>query len=105
MTEVPFEYLNPPPEPGVKTDWSLVAGPDGETVWRQKIHEDIANNIGEPTAMDWESFLETLAVNAGVGAIISAVKNPARAAALKQTLLHLADVIYAAYGIQTPPHQ
>lgn len=44
----------------------------------------------------WEDFI----INAGIGAILVAIKNPnsERAIRLKTGLLHLADAIYAAFG-------
>ena len=49
--------------------------------------------------MNWSDFLENIAIQNGVSAILMVVKNPAKAATLKQVLLHVADSIYAAYGI------
>lgn len=43
-------------------------------------------------------FWTMLAINAGIGAIITSVKNPASAAVLKEQLGHLVEAICAAYG-------
>ena len=43
-------------------------------------------------------FFETMAINAGMGAILIAMKNPDKATALKSGLGHLVDAICVAYG-------
>jgi hypothetical protein len=43
-------------------------------------------------------FFEQIAINAGIGAIMMAVKNPDKAALIKNAMSHLADGICAAYG-------
>lgn len=45
-----------------------------------------------------KDFFEQLAINAGIGAIMVAVKNPDKAAAVKEAMGHLVDTICAAYG-------
>jgi hypothetical protein len=49
--------------------------------------------------MNWSDFLENIAIQNGISAILMVIKNPAKAATLKQVLLHVADAIYSAYGI------
>lgn len=54
--------------------------------------------------MDWQAFIENIAINSGIGAILAAVKNPVHAAQLKGVLLHLADTIYIAFGLVPAVH-
>ena len=43
-------------------------------------------------------FWTMMMINAGIGAILASVKNPAHAAQLKDQLGHLVDAICLAYG-------
>jgi hypothetical protein len=43
-------------------------------------------------------YFETLAINAGIGAMMIAIRNPQTAAALKTKLGTLVEAICAAYG-------
>ena len=54
--------------------------------------------------MDWAKYFEDLAINSGIGAILSAVKNPQHAARLRGVLLHVMEVICATYGLIPPTH-
>ncbi len=49
-----------------------------------------------------DDFFINMAINAGIGAILVSIKNPtsAKAQQLKESLLHLADAIYAAFPRQ-----
>ncbi len=49
-------------------------------------------------------FYIMIAIQAGIGAIMSTIHNPTsqNAQLLKSSLLHLADSIYMAYGVQPP---
>lgn len=46
--------------------------------------------------MNW---WEEMALHVVLGVVSAVVKNPAKKAALQQILLHLADTIYATYGM------
>ncbi len=48
----------------------------------------------------WEDIL----IHMGIGAVLAAIKNPAKAATLKAYLLEVADSIYEAYGVTPPAH-
>ena len=48
--------------------------------------------------MNLADFFETLAINAGIGAMMIAIKNPVTAANLKAKLGVLVEAICAAYG-------
>lgn len=48
--------------------------------------------------MNLSDFFETMAINAGIGAMMIAIKNPTTAANLKSKLATLVEAICAAYG-------
>lgn len=45
-----------------------------------------------------KDFWEQFAINAGIGAIVGAVRNPDKAASIKDAMGHLVDTVCAAYG-------
>ena len=49
-------------------------------------------------------FLDQMLISAGIGAILTTIKNPnsEKAKRLKSDLLHLADSLYSAYEIVPP---
>jgi hypothetical protein len=50
------------------------------------------------------SFIEQELVNFALAIILSTIKNPAHAAALRTQLLTVADAIDGAYGLVPPAH-
>ena len=56
--------------------------------------------IAKPTAnnSNWQDIVQNMAINAGIIAIMGAIKDKRRLLSIQGTLLQLADAIYMALG-------
>lgn len=50
------------------------------------------------------NFWEELIIHLALGVVQATVRNPAKAAAVRERLLELADDIYTGYGLTPPAH-